>query len=509
MTTQRSTITIVYLGVLASLQVVDPTVANTALVQASRTLGMEGATLPLAASLSTLTQAATVLAMGFLGDRLGRRKVLVGSLLLAIAGNLLAMAAPVTGWFLLGRALTGIALGGVLAASYAAVRDCCRPEQLARALGLWNLLIVMGFVAGSLVGGWLADSGWRLAMGLVPLVCALALPLAPPLLPPMPANPALKPDIPGLVSIAAAMVLTLVGVSHAVGGLGDRAFWLPTLAGLLLFLLHGAIETRARHPILPPELYRRGMFLAAILSGVAWNFAQSVVQLQTSNFWQLVQHFNTSQVALAQAPMLLCFGVGGVVAGRWLAPGRRTRQIMLLGSVVLVLGLLLLASVQATSPYIALLPALILVGLGLALIAVPQSALFVQEAPAAFFGAVTAFRTTCGQLGFALGFAVSGALVNGFGASSFRLRLLELGLPANTIPALLMRARAFLNHGVPPLGSLSASELERVIRQAYATGLGGALVVTGILVALLLSGSQLLMVRGALRGQGSCHPTAR
>ena len=97
MTTQRSTITIVYLGVLASLQVVDPTVANTALVQASRTLGMEGATLPLAASLSTLTQAATVLAMGFLGDRLGRRKVLVGSLLLAIAGNLLAMAAPEIG----------------------------------------------------------------------------------------------------------------------------------------------------------------------------------------------------------------------------------------------------------------------------------------------------------------------------------------------------------------------------------------------------------------------------
>ncbi len=495
--------TIAYLGVLAGLQVIDPTVANIGLVDAGRALRMEGSTLALAASLSTLAQAATVLMMGFLGDRLGRRNVLAGSLLLAIAGNLIALTAPQAEMFLLGRALTGIALGGVLAASFAAVRECCRPDQVARALGRWNFLIVVAFVLGSMLGGWLADSNWRLAMGLVPLVCLLALPLLPALVPPMAAQPGLRPDGPGLLTIAAAMVLTLVGMSHAVEGLQVSAFWQPTLAGLLLFVLHGIIERLGKQPIFPVALYRRGPFLAAIVSGIAWNFAQSVVQLQTSNFWQVVQHFRTSQVALGQMPLLLCFGVGGVVAGRLFAPGRRTRQLMLMGSALLVLGLFLLTPIQAASSYASLLPALVLVGLGLAFVAVPQSALFVQEAPAGSFGAVTAFRTTCGQLGFAMGFAASGALVNGFGVASLQHRLLERGVRPSAIPALLSRSRAFLSHGMPPDASLPAQKLMRGIEEAYATGLGSTMLVAALVVALLLVISQLLLVIGALQHQVS------
>ncbi|MFN9645542.1 MAG: MFS transporter, partial [Cyanobacteriota bacterium] len=312
---------VAFLGLLTSLQLVDPTVANTALLEAGRALQMEGSTLALAASISTLAQAATVLVAGFLGDRLGRRRLLAGSLLLASGGNLVALTAPMAGMYLLGRALTGIALGGVLAGSFAAVRDCCRPERLARALGFWNLLIVVGFILGSLLGGWLADSGWQLALGLVPLLCLLALPLIPALLPPMPARPVPRADVPGLLTIAAAMVLTLFGMSHAVEGLQAPPFWAPTLAGLLMFAVHGAIEIRQREPIFPVGLYRHGPFLAATVSGVVWNFVQSVVQLQTRNFWQLMQGFRTSQVALAQLPLLLCFGLGGVAAGRLMRPG--------------------------------------------------------------------------------------------------------------------------------------------------------------------------------------------
>ena len=89
-----------FLGVLAGLQLIDPSVANTALVKAGQALEMQGATLALAASISTLAQAATVLLMGFLGDRLERRQVLMAALLLAIAGDGIAMAAPHAGLFL-------------------------------------------------------------------------------------------------------------------------------------------------------------------------------------------------------------------------------------------------------------------------------------------------------------------------------------------------------------------------------------------------------------------------
>jgi MFS family permease len=99
-----------YLGVLASLQLIDPSVANTALVKADQILAMHGATLALAVSMSTLAQAATVLLMGFLGDRLERRRVLMAGL------------------YLLGRALAGIAVGAVLVLAFATVGTVSKPD---------------------------------------------------------------------------------------------------------------------------------------------------------------------------------------------------------------------------------------------------------------------------------------------------------------------------------------------------------------------------------------------
>lgn len=503
-TTQNHSLAIPYLGLLASLQMIDPTVANTALVEAGRSLNMHGSTMALAASLSTLAQAATVLLMGFLADRLGRRRVLIASLLLSAIGGGLALGAPNAGLFLLGRAIAGIGMGSVLAASFAAVRFVVRADQLTKALGLWNLVIVAGFIGGSLLGGVLADSSWRLALGLVPLLSLLCLLPLLTLLPPMPANRELKADAPGLISIAAAMVLLLLGVSHAVGGLSAPAFWAPTLGGIGLFAVHIAIEQRQREPIFPLALYGRGCFAAAIVSGIGWNFAQSVVQLQTSNFWQVVQRYSTSRVALAQLPLLLCFGIGGMVAGTLMRPGRRTVQLMGGGTLLLALGLTWLAGITADSSYTSLLPPLLLVGLGLAFVAVPQSALFVQEAPERYFGAVTAFRTTSGQLGFALGFAASGAMANGFGYASLRTRLLEAGVGPEAIPALVNRVRIVLSTGVLPPGSPRA--LETVIHQAYATGLAGTMLVVATVVLLLGVISLLLLAIGLLQRQLESRP---
>ena len=110
--------------------------------------------------------------------------------------------------------------------------------------------------------------------------------------------------------------------------------------------------------------------------------------------------------------------------------GRRTTQLMAGGFAVLVLGLLFMAAVRADNPAQSLTLALILVGSGLAFISVPQSALFIQEAPPRYLGSVTAFRTTTGQFGFALGFATSGAMVTGLGSLGLHERMLKLGSTA-------------------------------------------------------------------------------
>jgi MFS family permease len=193
---------------------------------------------------------------------------------------------------------------------------------------------------------------------------------------------------------------------------------------------------------------------------------------------------------------LICFAAGGVVAGRLMAPGRRTNQLMAGGILVLVLGLVLLAGVRADTPYASFILPLLLVGTGLAFLSVPQSALFVQEAPQRYFGSVTAFRTTTGQLGFALGFAASGALVNGFGFASLRDRLLQLGARPEQIPALEAKVRAALSSGVLTHSHGAPSKAIEVITSSYASGLAGTMLVVALLVALLGAISLLLLVIG-------------
>jgi MFS family permease len=85
---------IVFLGTLGGIQAVDPTIASTALVKASRGLGMDGGLLALAASISTLVLAATVISSCLLGDRIGWRRLLTGGLLLSIVGDVLVALAP-------------------------------------------------------------------------------------------------------------------------------------------------------------------------------------------------------------------------------------------------------------------------------------------------------------------------------------------------------------------------------------------------------------------------------
>jgi hypothetical protein len=292
------------------------------------------------------------------------------------------------------------------------------------------------------------------------------------------------------------MVLFLSGVSHAVKGFGSPQFLVPTLSGMVLFGVHLLIERSRQEPIFPVALYRRGCFAAAIVSGIAGNFAWAVVQLQTSNFWQLVQHFDTSQVALAQLPLLVCFAVGAVPAGRLMRPGRRTTQLMAGGTVSLVLGLLLFGAVRADSAYSSLVLPMVLVGSGLAFLAVPQSALFVQEAPPGSLGPVTAFRTTTGQFGFALGFAASGAMVDGFGSANLHEQVLKLGSTTVWSSELEAKVRAALGSGMLSHAKGLPAQAIQLMSDTYASGLAGTMLVAALLVGLLGAISLLLLVIG-------------
>jgi len=489
------TLAVAFLGVLAGIQLIDPAVANIAIVEASKSLSMSGSVVALAASISTLALAATVLPMGMMADRLGRRKILGAALIIAIIGDVIVAISPITAGYLAGRALAGVGVGATLAAAFAYVRFVARPGKVASALGLWNLVMVGFFIIGSLVGGELAGIDWRIAMLLVPAIALVCLLLTPIILPAMPKVPGARPDYAGMIIIALGMIAFLYGVAQASSGLRNPAFLIPTLAGLVLFGLYYVVERKVENPIFPPALFASGIFAAAAVSGIAWNFAQATVQLQTSNFWQYVQDFTPGQVALGQTAMMISFGAAGVLAGRLMKPGMRSLTLMGAGFVGLAGGLLLLAFVVKDTPYWVMAIMLFIFGFGLAFVSVPQSALFVAEAPKSSFGPVTSFRTTVGQLGYAMGFAVSSALVGAFGTKNLIGRLDEAGVPASQLGKAVDDVRLFMQTGKEGSGK-TAKEAISDLGASYAAGFNWAVGISGMAVALLGVITILLLIIG-------------
>jgi len=489
------TLAVAFLGVLAGIQLIDPAVANIAIVEASKSLSMSGSVVALAASISTLALAATVLPMGMMADRLGRRKILGAALIIAIIGDVIVAISPITAGYLAGRALAGVGVGATLAAAFAYVRFVARPGKVASALGLWNLVMVGFFIIGSLVGGELAGIDWRIAMLLVPAIALVCLLLTPIILPAMPKVSGARPDYAGMIIIALGMIAFLYGVAQASSGLRNPAFLIPTLAGLVLFGLYYVVERKVENPIFPPALFASGIFAAAAVSGIAWNFAQATVQLQTSNFWQYVQDFTPGQVALGQTAMMISFGAAGVLAGRLMKPGMRSLTLMGAGFVGLAGGLLLLAFVVKDTPYWVMAIMLFIFGFGLAFVSVPQSALFVAEAPKSSFGPVTSFRTTVGQLGYAMGFAVSSALVGAFGTKNLIGRLDEAGVPASQLGKAVDDVRLFMQTGKEGSGK-TAKEAISDLGASYAAGFNWAVGISGMAVALLGVITILLLIIG-------------
>jgi hypothetical protein len=115
------TLALVFLGLLAGIQSADPGISSTALISAGKDLafgGLDG----LAASVSTLALAATVISTGMLADRLGRKKVILVAMLLAIVGDGVVAIAQNPWMFIIGRAIAGIALGAVYGAAFAYIQ---------------------------------------------------------------------------------------------------------------------------------------------------------------------------------------------------------------------------------------------------------------------------------------------------------------------------------------------------------------------------------------------------
>jgi EmrB/QacA subfamily drug resistance transporter len=353
----------------------DSTVVNVALPTIADDLdaGISGLQWILDAYLVTLS--ALLLLGGSLGDLFGRRTVFVLGLVGFTVASVLCGLAPNIGALVAARALQGVAAAMLVPGSLAILAASFTVEDRARAVGAWSGLAGVASAIGPFLGGWLIDAAsWRYIFLINVPLAAVAVVVTLRYVPEsMDVDAERRPDVLG----AAAVSLGLGGVAYALieapGGVSVDIV-VAGVVGALALVAFLVIEARVRAPMLPLELFRSRQFSGANATTLAVYAALTGVMFLLVLHLQLVLGYSALEAGAALLPITLLLLTLSARTGA-LAQRIGPRLPMTAGPLLVSVGLLLLADVAAGDRYATgVLPALLVLGLGLALTVAPLTA---------------------------------------------------------------------------------------------------------------------------------------
>jgi EmrB/QacA subfamily drug resistance transporter len=368
----------------SGLTFLDATVVNIALPRIGEDFGAGAAALQWTVNGYTLSLAALILLGGSLGDRFGRRRVFVIGVAWFAVASLLCGVAPNVETLIAARVLQGVGGALLTPGSLAILEAAFEDDDRAKAIGAWSGMAGVAGAVGPFLGGWLVEAAsWRwvflINVPLAALVIFVALRHVP-----ESSNPAAarRFDVAGVLTGAAGLAgLTYGFTAWAADGPGSPAV-LATLAigvgGIAAFLV---VERRSSQPMLPLELFRIRPFTAANLVTFAVYAALGGVFFLVVLNLQVVSGFSPLAAGTALLPVTALMLVLSARAG---ALGQRIgpRVPMTAGPLVCAGALLLLARVGPDAEYLTdILPAAILLGLGLSLTVAPLTATALGSVP--------------------------------------------------------------------------------------------------------------------------------
>ncbi|MGW7334919.1 MFS transporter [Streptomyces sp. NPDC054808] len=423
--------------------------------------------------------AGTLVIMGTLGDRIGRRKLLMAGSAGFVVASLIAAYAPSPEVLIAARALLGIAGAAVLPSTLSLISHMFTdPRQRATAIAMWVTALSVGLAVGPVVGGVMLGSWWWGSVFLMGIpVMLLALVTARALL------PEYRDPAPGRLDPAsvALFLLAVLPVVYAVKSLASGApAWQPAgafAAGALCTAAFVRRQNRLATPLLDLRLFRDRAFTGALLTLLIGMTALNGVEYLVPQYLQAVAGQSPLEAGLWLLP-----GAAGLIAGSQLTPvlARRFRPAHVLAG-GLLLSLPGYAAIALSEGVLTASLGLTVIMFGVAPISVLGTALAVGAAPAEKAGAAAATGQTAYDLGLALGIAITGTLA----VAAYRGEIPD-DAPAeakDTVGAAIAAAER-LPDGAPLLATA---------RDAFTTGLQTAAgvsaalaLVTAVLVTTLL-----------------------
>ncbi len=375
--------------------------------------------------------AGLLLTMGTLGDRVGRRRLLLIGAAAFGAASLFAAFSTSASMLIVARALLGIAGATLAPSTLSLLRGMFADErQRTFAIGVWIASFSVGAAIGPLVGGALLEHFWWGSVFLVAVpVMLLLLVLGPRLLPEHRDPASTKLDL----GSAALSLLGLLGLIYGLKEIARSGFDTSAGVALLVGLAAGMAFVRRQNalpnPLLDVRLFRSGAFSSAIGSMLAAVFVIDGTFLFLSQYLQLI----SGKPPLTAAAWLLP-ATGGLVAGSMLAPllSRRIAagHVLVGGLLAAAAGVALLTRIAPGHGLTPLVIGSLAMGVGSGVVGTLATDFVVGAAPAERAGAASAISETGAELGGALGIALLGSL----GLAIYRTHLHDT-LPNALTPA--------------------------------------------------------------------------
>jgi len=414
--------------------------------------------------------AGSLITMGTLGDRIGRRRLLlIGAAAFGVASVLAAFAnsAPM---LIAARAVLGVAGATLAPSTLSLIRNMfLDPRQRSIAIGVWIASFSAGGALGPLLGGVvLAHFWWGAVFLLAVPVMALLLVLGPLLLPEFRDPKAGRLDLRSAALSMAAVLAMIYGIKR----LAEEGWGWPSVLSIAAGLVIGALfvrrQRRLADPLIDLALLRSPAFSSALAINILGFFAAFAAFLYVAQYLQLVLGMGPLEAGWWSVPSAVAFIVGSMVAP---VIGHRVRPayVMAAGLAVSALGFAVLSQVGTGSPLAWVITGSVIFSFGLTPVVSLTADLLVGAAPPERAGAAAALSETSSEFGGALGIAVLGSVA----AAVYRGRMQE-AVPAGLAAEATEAARGTVGGAFAMARQLpveSGNTLVDAARDAFVQGL--------------------------------------
>jgi DHA2 family multidrug resistance protein-like MFS transporter len=460
----------------------DLTVLHLALPRLVTDLGANSTQLLWIGDMYGFALAGLLVTMGNLGDRIGRKRLLLIGAAAFGAASVVTAYAPNAELLIAARALLGVAGATIMPSTLSIVRNVFTdPGERTAAIGIWSGMSAAGFAVGPVVGGVLLDHFWWGSVFLINVpIMALVLVLGLLVLPESRNPEAGRIDLPSVVLSFAGVVTVVYAVKEAAHKGVEHADVLGAgVGGVALLAFFVWRQTRLAEPLIDVRLFARRAFSASIVTNLLAIFGMSAMMLMFAWYLQLVLGWSPLQAGLAQLPGGLSGAVGGVLAARLIRPLGRN-GVVALGLAMNAGAFLYYTTLGTELNYLTLLPAMVIGGVGVGFAFTVNNDNVLATAPAQRAGAAAAVSETAFELGGALGIAILGTVLN----SAYRANLvLPAGVPGEA-------ARESLAGAVGTASVLPAEQAGQLVRAAQAAFIEGvhltSFVTAGVLAVVAL-----------------------